>query len=51
MLNLWRQTEGRAMPSDRLFPDADINFRMSVDEIVARVASEEIIKERERNKK
>ena len=51
MLNLWRQTEGRAMPSDRLFPDFDINFRMSVDEIVARIASEEIIKERERNKK
>ena len=51
MLNLWRMTEGRAMPSDRLFPDFDINFRMSVDEIVAQIASEEIIKEREGNKK
>ena len=51
MLNLWRMTEGRAMVSDRLFPDFDINFRMSVDEIVSRIASEEIIKERERNKK
>ena len=51
MLNLWRMTESRCMPSDRLFPDADMNFKMSVDEIVARVASEEIVKERERSKK
>ena len=42
------------MPSDRLFPDADMNFRHSIDEIIAQVASEEIVKEqkeRDRNKK
>ena len=42
------------MPSDRLFPDADMNFRYSIDEIIAQVASEEIVKEqkeRDRNKK
>lgn len=38
------------MPSDRICPDADINFKMSVDEIVAQIASEEIVKENESRK-
>ena len=38
------------MPSDRLFPDADINFRYAIDEIIAQIANEETIKERERDR-
>ena len=38
------------MPSDRLFPDYDINFRQSVDEIIATIASQEIVKENEARK-
>ena len=38
------------MPSDRLFPDYDINFRHAVDEIIATTASQEIAKENEARK-
>ena len=39
------------MPADRLFPDADINFRYAIDEIIAQIANEETVKERERDRK
>ena len=38
------------MPSDRLFPDADINFRYTIDEIIAQIANEEIVREAEARK-
>lgn len=39
------------MPSDRICPDADVNFKMSVDSIIARVGSEEIAKAIEKQRR
>ena len=39
--NLWMEmSEGAGRPSERICPDADINFRFSVDQICSRAYRE-----------
>ena len=43
--NLWIETEGRCMPAEQIcHPDADINYKRSVNRIIAEIGTEEVAK-------
>lgn len=48
MANLYKETDGRTMPAEEICPDADINFKRSVNRIVVQVGTEKVAKAQKR---
>ena len=42
--NSWIETDGWCMPAEEIYPDTDLNFRRSVNQIVAEIGTEEAAK-------